>query len=115
MDLDLSTYVFHYDKKKKPILNLSISRLWLRNHITIRECATDRPTNGPTDQPTKWLIESRSTQLKTHKDYVRFAQNFKWITIMIHSISDSNFIKICLNKIALYLKYIHYIHLFNQF
>ena len=39
MDLDLSTYVFHYDKEKTPILNLSFSRLWLRNHKVIGECA----------------------------------------------------------------------------
>ena len=42
MDLDLSTYVFHYDKKKNSSLNPSFLRLWLRNHILIGECATTR-------------------------------------------------------------------------
>ena len=31
---------------------------------------------------------------KTYEDHVRFAQDFRWITIMIHSIYDSNFIQI---------------------
>ena len=37
--------------------------------------------------------------VKTYEDYVRFAQDFRWITIMIHSNSDPNFIKI-LNILA---------------
>ena len=31
---------------------------------------------------------------KTYEDHVRFAQDFRWIRIMIHSISDSNIIQI---------------------
>ena len=38
MDLDLSTYVFHYDKEKNSSLNPSFLRLWLRNHILIGKC-----------------------------------------------------------------------------
>ena len=37
---------------------------------------------------------------KTYQDYGRFAQDFWWITIMINSISDSNFIKNLLNIMA---------------
>ena len=28
---------------------------------------------------------------KTYEDHDRFTQDFRWITIMIHSISDSNY------------------------
>ena len=31
---------------------------------------------------------------KTYKDPFQFAQDFRWITIIVHCISDSNFIQI---------------------